>query len=70
MALAVTYGEETIAAAEEIQSARSRLPKVVLSDKVAKPAIKLVQKMDIDSLRAEISWFEASRAYTAADGRE
>jgi magnesium chelatase subunit I len=68
--MAVTYGDETLAAAEEIQSSRARLPKVFLPDKVAKPAIKLVQKMGIDSLRAEISWFEAARAYTAADGRE
>jgi magnesium chelatase subunit I len=68
--MAITYGEETLAAAEEIQSARLQLPKVVLPDKVARPAIKLVQKMGIDSLRAEISWFEAARAYTAADGRD
>jgi magnesium chelatase subunit I len=59
-----------IAAAEEIQSARERLTKVILPDKIAKPAIKLVQKMGIDSLRAEITWFEASRAYAAADGRD
>lgn len=68
--MAVTYGEETLAAAEEIQSARAQLPKVLLPDKVAKPAIKLVQKMGIDSLRAEISWFEAARAYAAADARD
>jgi magnesium chelatase subunit I len=68
--MAVTYGEETLAAAEEIQSARTQLPKVILSDKVARPAIKLVQKMGIDSLRAEISWFEAARAHAAADGRD
>jgi len=68
--MAVTYGEETLAAAEEIQSARAQLPKVLLPDKVAKPAIKLVQKMGIDSLRAEISWFEAARAYSAADARD
>jgi len=68
--LTVNYSEETLAAAEEIQSARAHLPKVILPDKVARPAIKLVQKMGIDSLRAEISWFEAARAYTAADGRE
>ncbi len=67
--LAVTYSDETRAAAEEIQSARNQLPKVVIPDKVAKPAIKLIHKLGIDSLRAEISWFEAARAYTAADGR-
>jgi magnesium chelatase subunit I len=68
--MAATYGEETLAAAEEIQSARAQLPKVILPDEVAKPAIKLVQKMGIDSLRAEISWFEAARAYAAAAGRD
>ena len=68
--MVIAYGEEMLAAAEEIQSARKQLPKVVLPDKVAKPAIKLVQKMGIDSLRAEITWFEAARAYTAADGRD
>ena len=26
--------------------------------------------MGIDSLRAEITWFESARAYAAADGRE
>jgi magnesium chelatase subunit I len=68
--MVIAYNEEMLAAAEEIQSARKQLPKVVLPDKVAKPAIKLVQKMGIDSLRAEITWFEAARAYTAADGRD
>jgi len=42
---------------------------VTVPDKVANPAIKLVQKMGIDSLRAEITWFESARAYAAADGR-
>jgi magnesium chelatase subunit I len=67
--LASFYNEEMAVAAREIQSARRQLIKVDLPDKVAKPAIKLVQKMGIDSLRAEITWFEAARAYTAADGR-
>ena len=56
--------------AAEIQSARERVKKVVLPDQIANPAIELVQKMGIDSLRAEITWFEAGRAYAAADGRE
>jgi len=68
--MAAGYAEEMSAAANEIQAARQRLQKVALPDKVAKPAIKLVQKMGIDSLRAEITWFEAARAYAAADGRE
>jgi len=68
--MCIAYCEETLAAAEEIQSARARLPKVILPDKVARLAIKLVQKMGIDSLRAEISWFEAARAYAATDARD
>jgi len=58
-----------VAAAEEIQMAREKLPKVNLPDRVARTAIKLVQQLGIDSLRAEITWFEAARAYAAADGR-
>jgi magnesium chelatase subunit I len=69
-AMTASYSEEMFAAAEEIQSARSRLLNVTLPDNIARPAISLVQKMGIDSLRAEITWFEAARAYAAADGRE
>jgi magnesium chelatase subunit I len=63
------YSEEMVEAADEIKSARKLLPKVTLSDKVARPAISTAQKLGIDSLRAEITWFEAARAYSAADGR-
>ncbi len=63
------FSEEMQAASAEVVAARQRLRQVMLSDEVAKPAIALVQKMGIDSLRAEITWFEAARAYAAADGR-
>ena len=68
-AMTSAYGEEIHSASQEIQLARGQLPKVSLPDQVARPAIHLVQKMGIDSLRAEITWFEAARAYAAADGR-
>jgi len=68
-AMTTAYSGEMFEAAQEIQSARECLPKVQLPDPVAKPAIDLVEKMGIDSLRAEITWFEAARAYAAADGR-
>ena len=68
-AMTAVYSGEMSEAAQEIQSARERLPKVQLPDPVAKPAIDLVERMGIDSLRAEITWFEAARAYAAADGR-
>jgi len=64
------FRQEMLAAAEEIDAARKRLKDVTISDKVARSAIALVQQMKIDSLRTEITWFEASRAYAAADGRK
>jgi magnesium chelatase subunit I len=64
------YAEEIAAAMNEIQEARKRLPHVRLPDKLAHQAIALIQKMGVDSLRAEITLFEAARAYTAADGRD
>jgi magnesium chelatase subunit I len=68
--MAGQFSAEMEAAANEIQEARARVKKVQLPDRVANPAIQLVQKMGIDSLRAEITWFEAGRAYASADGRE
>ena len=64
------FAEEMEAAASEIRIARERVRKVTIPDRVANPAIELVQRMGIDSLRAEITWFESARAYAAADGRE
>lgn len=64
------FAEEMEAAASEIRTARERVNKVKLPDKIANPAIQLVQKMGVDSLRAEITWFEAARAYAAADGHD
>ncbi|MDK1028990.1 MAG: ATP-binding protein [Anaerolineae bacterium] len=63
------FANEIHAASKEIQAARQRLHTVTIPDVVAMPAIKLVQKMGIESLRAEITWFETARAYAAADGR-
>lgn len=64
------FAAEMEAAASEIIAARERVRRVMVPDKVANPAIELVQRMGIDSLRAEITLFESARAYAAADGRE
>jgi len=64
------FAAEMQAASTEVTAARQRLQEVVIPDKAANPAITLVQKMGIDSLRAEITWFESARAYAAADGRD
>jgi magnesium chelatase subunit I len=63
------FSAEMEAAASEIRSARELVRTVAVPDLVANPAIELVQRMGIDSLRAEITWFESARAYAAADGR-
>ncbi|HSM72115.1 MAG TPA: ATP-binding protein [Anaerolineales bacterium] len=64
------FSAEMEAASSEIREARARVSVVKIPDKIANPAIKLVQKMGVDSLRAEITWFEAARAHAAADGRD
>ncbi len=63
------YQNESMLAAKEIAHAKSLLPNVNLPEDVAKQGIQLIQKMQIDSLRAEITLFEAARAYAAADNR-
>jgi magnesium chelatase subunit I len=63
------YSLETMTLREEIQVARESLPDVQLPEEVAKKGLDLIKNMQVDSLRAEITLFEAARAYAAADGR-
>jgi magnesium chelatase subunit I len=63
------YAQETEQAAAEIQAARELLPKVDLADDIARLGLNLVNELKVDSLRAEITLFEAARAHAAADGR-
>jgi magnesium chelatase subunit I len=67
---AAQYRLETEIAREEIQLARELLPKVELPDEVAKVGLKWIKELGIDSLRAEITLFEAARAFAAADSRQ
>lgn len=64
-----SFSEETSLAQNEIQLARENLPKVTLPDQVATLGLNLISRMEIGSLRAEITLFESARAYAAADGR-
>ncbi|GAB4495956.1 MAG: ATP-binding protein [Anaerolineales bacterium] len=64
------YWDDTLLARDEIQTARNLLPKVTLTDEVARYGLNLIQRLQIDSLRAEITLFEAARAYAAADARD
>ncbi|GAB4532379.1 MAG: ATP-binding protein [Anaerolineales bacterium] len=63
------YAEETLLARQELQAARALLAKVHLPDEVAKQGLALIDSLQIDSLRAEITLFEAARAHAAADAR-
>jgi magnesium chelatase subunit I len=63
------YASITSIAREEIQAARNLLPQVKIPDEVARIGLELTHRLKIDSLRAEITMFEAARAYAAADAR-
>jgi magnesium chelatase subunit I len=67
--MAAQFAAETAQAQQEIQIARDILPQVVLPDEVARLGLALVERLEIDSLRAEITLFEAARAHAIADGR-
>ncbi len=63
------YMPETELARQEIQTARDLLPRVILPDSVARQGLSLIGDLHIDSLRAEITLFEAGRAHAALDSR-
>jgi len=63
------YSNETKIAQAEVQMAREMLPGVTIPGKVTNKALDLIRQLNIDSLRAEVTLFEASRAYAALDGR-
>ena len=64
------YAAETTRLREEIQVARDSLKQVNLEDATAEQGLEIVKRLGIDSLRAEITLFEAARAYVAADYRQ
>jgi magnesium chelatase subunit I len=67
--LAAVYAEQTMALADEVNAARERLPGVTLHKDAVELGLSLIQQLQIDSSRAEISLFEAARAHAAADDR-
>ena len=68
-AVASQYSSETLLAQVEIQAARDALPSVKVPDDVAHLGLALIEQLQLDSLRAEITLFEGARAYAVADGR-
>ncbi len=63
------FAPSTALAQEDIQIAREVLPQVELPDDVAALGLELIERLNIDSLRAEITLFEAARAHAIADAR-
>jgi len=63
------FSDATTLALEDIQTARDLLPQVEIPDAVSKQGLALIEKLNIDSLRAEIALFEAARAHAVADAR-
>lgn len=64
------YIQDTAQVQDDVQAARDRLPQVKLPNSVANLGLALVHQFKIDSLRAEITMFEAARAYAAVDSRD
>ncbi len=64
------WDEATAAARDEIILARQILKHTTLEDSALTLGLELVQRLDIDSHRAEYTMFEAARAYAASDGRD
>jgi magnesium chelatase subunit I len=68
-AVSVQFIEENSLVAKEIQATRNLVAQVRLPDEVAIQGLGLINRLRIDSARAEITLFEAARGYTALDGR-
>jgi magnesium chelatase subunit I len=64
------YQDETKLAQAEVQVARDILAEVKIPDEVSTHGLELIRQLKIDSLRAEITLFEAVRAYSALDNRK
>ena len=64
------FAQETQVVQAEIENARIALPGVELPDEVARIGLEIIEKLALDTLRAEITLFEAARAHAAADQRQ
>jgi Mg-chelatase subunit ChlI len=64
------FADETALVQNEIQLIRDKLPEVTLPDPAAGLGLELINRLKLDSSRAEITLFEAARAFAALDGRK
>lgn len=68
--LTSAYAQSTMVAREELAMARQAMGEVELGDEAVEFGSNLIEEMGIESLRAEITLFEAARAHAVADGRQ
>lgn len=64
------YAGGTLALADDIEAARRQLPQVTVGDVARELGLAMIESLQIDSNRAEITLFEAARAHAAADERD
>ena len=67
--VSLEFNQDNLLATDEIQAARARISQVTLPDNVAQHGLRMVSQLNLDSARAEITLFEAGRAYAALDDR-
>jgi len=68
-ALADLYAEQTLLMMDEIEEAQGLLPHVRLTPPAQELVLEAINRLKIESNRAEIFTLEAARAHAAADGR-
>ncbi|MCK4801023.1 MAG: ATP-binding protein [Anaerolineales bacterium] len=69
-AFVAQYASATQLFKEEIQASRETMKDIELPEEVAQTGLELIENLEVDSLRAEITLFEAARAHAAADARD
>ena len=69
-AFAAQYAAATRIFKEEIQACREKISEIKLPDEIAQKGLALIENLEVDSLRAEITLFEAARAHASADARD
>lgn len=67
--MASLYAEATLTMMDEIEEAQQLLPRVRLTPPAQELVLEAINRLKIDSSRAEIFALEAARAHAAADGR-
>lgn len=67
--LTMDYVNDTVYIQKEIIAARTLCKSTVIPDEISSYGIALIQSIKVNSLRADITLFEAARAYAASDNR-